>query len=144
MGGPICESHPDRQGESSQVLGISLEEQLKEQGQSSNLPDNQAANPNYLQGKSEGQPSEDTFTGWAGVITARASHLVGVPELVSAGVTTGLSKEQSSEQLRRERPFGPSHIVEGGGDASQVKQIQEPEYARSHGPSHVAEGGGDA
>jgi hypothetical protein len=48
------------------------------------------------------------------------------------------------EQLRRERPFCPSHIVEGGGDGSEVGQIEEPERERPVGPSHVVDGGGDA
>jgi hypothetical protein len=69
MDGPICEPHPDYQREGSQVLGISLEERLNEQGQSSHFPDNQAATPSYFQGKSEGQPPEDTVAGSASGIT---------------------------------------------------------------------------
>jgi hypothetical protein len=45
--------------------------------------------------------------------------------------------------VRRERPLRPSHVVDGGGDASQSYQGDRFEFERPYcGPSHVVEGGG--
>jgi hypothetical protein len=48
------------------------------------------------------------------------------------------------DQLRRERSLRPSHVVDGGGDASQVDNKESFEFERPFtGPSHVDDGGGD-
>jgi hypothetical protein len=63
---------------------------------------------------------------------------------VSAGSDEPLVTQAAVEQLRHERPFWPSVIIEGGGDESQVGQIEEPECERRIGPSNVVDRGGDA
>jgi hypothetical protein len=46
------------------------------------------------------------------------------------------------DQLRRERSSGPSHVEDGGGDASQVDIIEVAGYEKPTGLSHVVDGSG--
>jgi hypothetical protein len=64
--------------------------------------------------------------------------------LVVADGDDPLVTQAAREQLRRERHFGSSHIVEGGGDASSWDEVIQPKCDRPLGSSHVGEGGGDA
>jgi hypothetical protein len=77
-----------------------------------------------LCGKSEEQPPEDTIAGWAGVIAACAIPSGEIPGFVSAGGDGPLVTQAGLVQLRRERSFGLSHIVEGGGDARRFTRHQ--------------------
>jgi hypothetical protein len=89
-------THPGYQEDSNRLLRT---DPVK--GRSSNLPDNQAASSDFLFGKSEGHPPEDTVTGWAGVIMACASPSGYIPELVSADGDDPLVTQASLDQLRR-------------------------------------------
>jgi hypothetical protein len=86
---------------------------------------NQAVGSHYLCSKSEGQLPEDTFTGWAGVIAACAIPSGEIPELASAGGDDPLITQAALIRLRCETSFGPSHIVEGGGDAQRFTRHQQ-------------------
>jgi hypothetical protein len=55
-----------------------------------------------------------------------------------------LAGQEVVDQVRRERSSGPTHVDEGGSDASQFDVVEEIDYERPHlGPSHGEEGGGD-
>jgi hypothetical protein len=55
-----------------------------------------------------------------------------------------LDEEYDRSGLERQRCYGPSHVVEGGGDAQKSGNSSQLECERSYRPSHVEVGGGDA
>jgi hypothetical protein len=63
---------------------------------------------------------------------------------VSAGGDEWRVTQAVLDELRRERPLRLSLVFEGGGEASQVDQTEEPKCERPSGPSHVVDGGGDS
>jgi hypothetical protein len=93
--------------------------------------------------KSEGQLLEDVRAGEVMLTSALISQ-GGRPVLARPNDDDPLVYSQAWDQLRRERSLRPSHVVEGGGDASRVENNEQFEYERPYfGPSHVVEGGGD-
>jgi hypothetical protein len=113
---------------------------LTEQGQSSNFPGNQAIEPLSLDNRREWQLSENTNAVWYGVCHYPLGQM-GLPAVVSAGSDDPPVTQAAVEHLRRERPFGLSHVFEGGGASSQVGTIEEPKCERPTRPSHVVDGG---
>jgi hypothetical protein len=70
--------------------------------------------------------------------------LSGVPVSMSPSDDDPLACQNAVDQLRRERSLRPSHVADGGGDASQSYHSEGFEFERPYfGPSHVVEGGGD-
>jgi hypothetical protein len=65
----------------------------------------------------------------------------GRPVLASPNNDDPLVYSKVWDELRRERSLRPSHVVDGGGDASQVETLCS-KYERSLRPSHVDDGGG--
>jgi hypothetical protein len=104
---------------------------LSEQGQSS------------FESKSEGQLVEDVKA-VEPMLTSVSYIPLGSAALASPIDDDPLFCQKSVDQLRRERSLRPSHVVDGGGDASQVYQNECFEFKRPYcGPSHVVDGGGD-
>jgi hypothetical protein len=101
LDGAAIDSHSICQEGSSHLLGNDSVENLTEQGQSSNFPDNLAAETHFLLDKSEGQLSENTITGCADFSQTLSHHLGGVPELVSADSGDPLVAQANLEHLRR-------------------------------------------
>jgi hypothetical protein len=78
------------------------------------------------------------------MLTSALISQCGRPVLASPNDDDRLVYSKAWDQLRRERSLRPSHVVEGGGDASQVDISDEDEYERPYfGLSHVEDGGGD-
>jgi hypothetical protein len=77
------------------------------------------------------------------MVTSVCSPLMGVPVSMSPSDDDPLVYQNAVDQLRRERSLRPSHVADGGGDASQSYQVDRFEFVRPYfGPSHVVEGGG--
>jgi hypothetical protein len=95
-----------------------------------------------MMSKSEGQSLEDIEKDGP-MVTSVCFPLSGVPVSMSPSDDDPLASQKAVDQLRRERSLRPSHVVDGGGDASQSYQVERFEFERPHsGPSHVVEGGG--
>jgi hypothetical protein len=93
--------------------------------------------------KSEGQLLEDIEKGGP-MVTSVLFFPQGNPVSMSPSDDDPLVSQKAVDLLRRERSLRPSHVVEGGGDASQVYQTCRFEFERPcFGPSHVVDGGGD-
>jgi hypothetical protein len=96
----------------------------------------------FLLDKSEGQSLEDAAGDRTNVIFGPCSH-DGRSTTVSLNDDDPLVWQEAVDQLRREKSSGPCHIVDGGGDASQVDIIEDFWCERPFGLSHVVDGGGD-
>jgi hypothetical protein len=82
-----------------------------------------------LQSKREGKSLKDTLADKANVNFGLLSPR-GVSALVTPNDDDRLVRPAAVRQLRRERPSGPTHVVDGGGDASQVDTIEISENYR--------------
>jgi hypothetical protein len=128
MDGGVDISHP-----------IYQEDLLIEQEQSSNVSDHLEAKFHFLLGKREEQSLKDTFADNANMSFGLLSPR-GVSALVTPNDDDPLVWQASVDQLRCERSFGPSHVVDGGGDASQVDTIEAFGHERPFGLTHVDDG----
>jgi hypothetical protein len=112
------------------------------EGQSSFDKDIQGAETQFATRESEGQLLED-IEKVGPMVTSVCFPLLGVPVSMSPSDDDPLACQNAVDQLRRERSLRPSHVAEGGGDASQSYQEDRFEFERPYfGPSHVVEGGG--
>jgi hypothetical protein len=100
-----------------------LREDLTEQGQSFECSDNQGGKSRSAMSKSEGQLLEDAKAGGPMLASALISH-GGRPVLASPSNDDPLVYSKAVDELRRERSLRPSHVVDGGCDASQVYQMR--------------------
>jgi hypothetical protein len=92
--------------------------------------------------KSEGQLLEDAKAGRP-MLTSVFISPKGSTVLVSPNDDDPLVYLKAVDLLRRERSLRPSHVVDGGGDASHVGNSDHFEFERPYlGPSHVVDGGG--
>jgi hypothetical protein len=116
---------------------------LSEQGQSSFATDTQGAEAQLATSKSEGQLLEDIEKDGP-MVTSVSIFPSGSPVSMSPSDDDALVSQKAVDLLRRESSSRPSHVVDGGGDASQVYQDEMFEFERPYsGPSHVVDGGGD-
>jgi hypothetical protein len=93
--------------------------------------------------KSEGQSVEDVKA-VEPMLTSVSFIPQGSAALASPIDDDPLASQKDVDQLRRERSLRPSHVVDGGGDASQVVNEECFEFERPFcGPSHIVDGGGD-
>jgi hypothetical protein len=92
--------------------------------------------------ESEGQLLED-IEKVGPLVTSVCFPLPGVPVSMSPSDDDPLACQNAVDQLRRERSLRPSHVADGGGDASQSYQVDRFEFERPYfGPSHVVVGSG--
>jgi hypothetical protein len=112
------------------------------EGQSSIDKDIQGAETQFATSESEGQLLED-IEKVGSMVTSACFPLSGVPVSMSPSNDDPLASQKAVDQLRRERSLRPSHVVDGGGAASQSYQFEGFEFERPYfGPSHVVNGGG--
>jgi hypothetical protein len=103
----------------------------------------QAASLRDLLGKRDGQLSGYTLTDRVSEIANLFHPSGGESGLVVADGDDPIVTQAGVGQLRREKPFEFSHIIEGGGDGSRWDEVNQPKCEGPLRSSHVGEGGGD-
>jgi hypothetical protein len=105
-----------------------INDDMIEQGQSSNSSDNLGAKSQLLLGKSENQSLEDAKAGEP-MLTLALISLGGRPVLVSPNDDDPLVYQDAVDvvdAVEYERPdSGPGHVEDGGGDVLKLKSRQQ-------------------
>jgi hypothetical protein len=77
------------------------------------------------------------------MVTSTFRSHVAITTLTSPNDDDPLVYLEAVDQIRHERSLRTSHVVDGGGDVSQVTSGDHFEFERPYfGPSHVKDGGG--